>query len=258
NHKLSVIGTHEKTWGAASQAGQRTWPNAFDGIAIKRPDVYIVTLTSTLSKTLLNEFRAGRKRSIDQQFSPANRSDAAGQEALRFIPFANGVPYNPIPQLWTGFDGYGRFGRWRSHVSPLYSIADDVSWFRGKHAFKGGYEFRNAYSKGFGDPAFTPIATFGTGNFPISGLDGTAFPGLTATNAPNAQSLLTDLTGSIGRINQSFGVANSQSTTLAGSPVIPYKYYRMQQREMSVYFKDDWKFRSDLTLNLGLHWEYYG
>src|SRR5205085_2133630 len=24
------------------------------------------------------------------------------------------------------------------------------------------------------------------------------------------------------------------------------------------YFKDDWKFRPSLTLNLGVHWEYYG
>ena len=27
---------------------------------------------------------------------------------------------------------------------------------------------------------------------------------------------------------------------------------------MSAYFKDDWKFRPDLTLNLGIHWEWYG
>ena len=76
NHKLSVIGTKEKTWGAATQAVLRSWPQGFDGQAVKRPDVYIVTFTSTLSSTLLNELRAGRRRSIDQQFPPANRSGA--------------------------------------------------------------------------------------------------------------------------------------------------------------------------------------
>src|SRR5262249_5262373 len=167
-HKLSVIGTHEKTWAGASQAVQRSWPESFDGIAIKRPDVYIVTFTSTLSNTLANELRAGRRRSIDQQSPPANRGDAAGVEALKFVPFANGTPFSPVPQLWTGFITYGRFGRWRSHVSPLYSIADDLSWIRGKHAYKGGFEFRSTSSRGFNDPGFTPFATLGSNtNFPI-------------------------------------------------------------------------------------------
>src|SRR5215472_6496590 len=83
-HKLSVIGTKEHTWGGASQAIQRTWPQGFDGIAVKRPDVYIITFTSTLSSSLLNEVRAGRRRSIDEQYPPANRSDAVAQEALKF------------------------------------------------------------------------------------------------------------------------------------------------------------------------------
>ncbi len=258
NNKLSVIGTKEKTWGAATQAVLRSWPDGFDGVAVKRPDVYIITFTSTLSPTLLNEVRAGRRRSIDQQFPPANRSDEIGAEALKFVPFSNGVPFHPVPQSWTGFITYGRFGRWRSHVSPMYSIGDDLSWTHGKHAFKGGLEFRNTMSKGFGDPGFTPYATFGAGNNPISGLDGTVFTGLTANAANDARRLLTDLTASIGTINQSFGIMNSKDLTLTSSPRMPYKYYQMHQREISVYFKDDWKFRPDLTLNLGAHWEYYG
>src|SRR5438874_13678947 len=51
---------------------------------------------------------------------------------------------------------------------------------------------------------------------------------------------------------------SSKSLTLTSSPAMPYKYYQQHQREMSAYFKDDWKFRPDLTLNLGVHWEYYG
>jgi Carboxypeptidase regulatory-like domain/TonB dependent receptor-like, beta-barrel len=257
-HKLSFIGTKEKTWGNASQAVQRSWPDGTDGLAVKRPDVYIMTFTSTLSSTLLNELRLGRRRSIDLQYSPANRPDAIGEDVLQFVPVANGVRFDTEPQLWRPFERYGRFGRWRGHVSPMYSIGDDLSWTHGKHAFKGGFEFRNTLSSGFGDPGFTPYATFGAGNQTITGLDGTAFPGLTANAATTARNLLTDLTASIGTINQSFGIKSATDTTLKGSPEIPAKYFRQVQREISVYFKDEWKFRPDLTLNLGVHWEYYG
>jgi hypothetical protein len=257
SHKLSFIGTKEKTWGGAGQAVQRAWPDAFDGLAVKRPDVYIITLTSTLKPTLFNELRAGRRRSIDQQFPPANRPDDIGQEVLKFVPMANGVPFQALPTNWS-FLTYGGFGRFRGHESPLYSIGDDLSWNHGKHAFKGGVEFRDTKSSGFGDPAFTPNATFGAGSNPVLGLDNIAYTGLTTNAATTARSLLTDLTGSIAQINQSFGIASAQNTTLAGAPTIPVKFYRQNQREFSAYFKDDWKFRSDLTLNLGVHWEYYG
>ncbi len=259
NHKLSVIGTREKTWGAATQAVLRSWPEGFDGQAVRRPDVYIVTFTSTLSANLLNELRLGRRRSIDQQFPPANRSGEIGQEALKFIPEVNGVRYHVVPTLWSPFVQYGRFGAWRNHESPLHSIGDDLSWTHGKHAFKGGFEFRNTMSRGFGDPGFTPFATLGQSNAnPVSGLDGTVFSGLTANAATAARNLLTDLSGSVARINQSFGIMNSKDLNLMSSPAMPYKWYQMYQREISAYFKDDWKFRPDLTLNLGAHWEFYG
>ena len=45
-HKLSVVGTREKTWSGSGQAGQRAWPTGFDGLAVKRPDVYIISFTS--------------------------------------------------------------------------------------------------------------------------------------------------------------------------------------------------------------------
>jgi hypothetical protein len=257
-HKLSLIGTKEKTWGYATQAVLRSWPDGFDGIAVKLPNVYIATFTSTLSSSLLNELRMGRRQSIDQQFPPGNRPGPLGAEALKFIPSANGVYFDVVPTTWTKFNQYGRFGAWRYHISPMYSIGDDVSWTHAKHAFKGGFEFRNTISRGFGDPGFTPFATLGPGNNPVAGLDGTAFTGLTANSATTARNLLTDLSGSIDRINQSFGILSSKDTTLQSSPVIPYKYYRQHQHEYSAFFKDDWKFRRDLTLNLGIHWEFYG
>jgi len=257
-NKLSVIGTKEHTWGAATQAVQRNWPQGFDGEAVKRPDIYIITYTSTISSSLLNEVRAGRRRSIDQQFPPANRGDALGQQALQFIPFANGTPFQPVASNWSPWVQYGRFGAWRSHVSPMYSLGDDLSWTHGKHAFKGGIEIRSTRSRGFGDPGFTPFVTFGPGANPVQGLDSTVFTGLSANNATQARNLLTDLSGSIDHINQSYGILSATDPTLKHSPEIPYKFYRQHQSEFGSYFKDDWKFRPSLTLNLGMRWDFYG
>lgn len=74
-HKLSVVATREKTWGFADQAGRAIWPQAFSGLAVKRPDVYTFGLVSTLSNALVNELRGGRRRSINFQWGSADRPD---------------------------------------------------------------------------------------------------------------------------------------------------------------------------------------
>src|SRR5215510_6134576 len=92
-HKLSIVGSKEHTWGMAGQAGQRQWPDAFDGLAVKRPDIYTVSLVSTLSSTLVNEFRAGRTRTFNWQWGSADRNDAVGAEARALLPVVNGIPF---------------------------------------------------------------------------------------------------------------------------------------------------------------------
>jgi hypothetical protein len=255
-NKLSIIATKERTWGGAAQAGQRQWPNAFDGNALKHPSLYSANFVSTLSSNLLNEFRLGRKQTINVQNAPGNRSDSVGQEALKYEPVANGLIFQAQPTEWTSFDRYGGVGVWRAQASPTYTIGDDLSWTHGKHAFKGGFEYRAASSTGHGDANNTPLASFGAGNFTVSVIDGTN--GLTANNQTSARNMLTDLSASIGNINEAFGIVSTSNTLLQGPPAVPFKYFSQHQNEMSVYFKDDWKFRPNLTLNLGVHWEYFG
>ena len=74
-------------------------------------------------------------------------------------------------------------------------------------------------------------------------------------NETDAQTLLLNMSGSLSGINESF---NS-----APPPALDFRSYQnkvrwWQQREFSVFFKDDLKWRPGLTLNLGLRYEFYG
>src|SRR5205823_5332679 len=140
-HKLSLIGTNEHTWGSASQSGLRAWPLGFDGEAVKRPYVYTIQLTSTLSSNLLNQLRLSKRASNNWQWGSANRGDAIGAEARKLQSVANGIPYEVT--FATGntgtnsgiqpFTHIGGFGRFREGINPMRSIGDDLSWAVRRH-----------------------------------------------------------------------------------------------------------------------------
>ena len=261
-NKLSLIGTNEHTWGSATQAGLRNWPNSFDGLAVKRPVVYSIQLTSTLSKSMLNQLRLSKSGTNNWQWGSGDRPDAVGSQVKALMPTASGVPYRVgFASGISPFATIGGFGQWREGINPRYSIGDDLSWSLGKHAFKFGYEWRRTESNGFNDPNYDPLVTLGGGSNAAvldSTVAGGGFTGLTATNGTLAKNILYDLAGSITNVNQAFGVKSAQDTLLQGTPAIRNNRHWNYQTEMSVYAKDDWKFRKDLTLNLGLHWEWYG
>jgi hypothetical protein len=270
-HKISLIGTQEHTWGTATQAGLRAWPDGFDGLAVKRPVVYSIQVSSTLSNTMLNQLRMGKSGSNNWQWGPADRGDETGAEVRKLLYYAQGSRGVPIGTFTYATDTNagaivpfatkGQFGRWREGINPRWSIGDDLSWTVRKHAFKGGMEWRRTESNGFNDSNNTPVATFGAGSNPAV-LDSTAagggFTGLTTNSANTAKAFLYNLSGQISTVNQAFGVLSATDTVLRPSPDVPNNRHWNYQNEMSAYFKDDWKFRPDLTINLGIHWEWYG
>jgi hypothetical protein len=218
----------------------------------------------------LNQLRLAKKASNNWQWGSADRGDAIGAEARALHPVSNGIPFQVtfasnagVMQNLQSFSNIGGYGRWREGINPLRSIGDDLSWTVRKHAFKMGYEWRRNESNGFNDPNYDPVVTISSnttpGSNPVSGLDAASgYTGLTANAAITARNLLSDLSGSVARINQAFGVVSSTDTKLVGTPTIRNNRHWNYQSEMSSYFKDDWKFSPDLTLNLGIHWEWYG
>jgi outer membrane receptor protein involved in Fe transport len=70
--------------------------------------------------------------------------------------------------------------------------------------------------------------------------------------------LLIFLSGSLSQIKQVRYINNNTDTTWNDPKKEPHMIRDTIMKEFSLFVKDDWKVRPDLTLNLGMRWDYYG
>ena len=261
-HKLFFTVSREHVW-ADSQLP--TWPDGFAGTTVRYPAAYTSSIVSSISSTLMNEFRFGLRNGSQKGYAAYDREDI-GPEVVESLPKVNGVPYIPRPLTFTNNLITYTVGS-RVQSTPLYQYVDTISWNHGKHSFKGGIEARFGSTKSQQGSQAMPLANFGAGGVPVQGM--TTVSGLTAADQTGAQNLLLNLAGSISAVNQSFFLNSSSAPAFqswAEMPKVgesdggfpPGKIRNNHQREMSSFFKDDWKVRRSLTLNLGVRWDYYG
>jgi hypothetical protein len=125
-------------------------------------------------------------------------------------------------------------------------VQDNMSWTLGRHTFLFGGEFDSQNSPNFGLPNsqgsfnFTPGAANLPFNYPAASLlSGGACSGGSSGPCDNG---FTGFLEGIGTLSLALG-----NTTLA------YK-----ESDYALYFQDNWKMMNNLTLNLGLRYEYFG
>jgi hypothetical protein len=265
SHKASFTGSWERDDAQSSQAGLTNWPGGYNGVVSRKPRVLSASLVSMLSSNVLNEARIGSRKNWIYVWASFLRPDSVGDEARAALPKIGNAAFVPqhsllLNNIITGFGGAAT----RGQSSPLWSYADTVSWTHGKHGFKTGFEARFTSSNGFNGsdrPEFyaLPLVAVGAGGAPVTGISGGATgnqPGLTGTSVTTAQNLLLDLTGSVSNVTltNGFNVTNSQDLTFKAQTRIK----DFHQNEWSAFFKDDWKVRSNLTINAGLRYDFYG
>ncbi|HET9941902.1 MAG TPA: TonB-dependent receptor, partial [Terriglobia bacterium] len=271
NHKASVNYSYE--WTDADYA-LSTWPSGHAGYTARRPTVLIASFTSTLGPTLLNEARFGYRRNELVIYPAYERPDdpVARQAGLDILIQGNqGFPIAFVPATVGGMNpstyicqspGIAGTGcAQQGNKGPLTTYADTLSWVRGKHAFKWGGEYRTGYSNGWASPtAPIPQGQGGAGlNATQAFQNTTNFPAMATTNQTLAAQLLYFLSGSANNVQQYYFLQNSKDLTRWENYLtVDRKIIDTRQNEFAFFFKDDWKVRPSLTLNLGLRYEYYG
>jgi len=272
NNKVSFVYQWENSENMADAQGIHAWPGAetFDGQNNKYPRVYNFSFVSTPSATMVNEFRAGYRLHNIKNWGPIdigrNINDdstltESAKRARELVPSVKGVPIAVIPQIYGNgfmtFSANSSFAATRGSFDPLISFSDTLSWSKGQHAFKMGFEHRRDRTQGYNNNNFTPYVGIGAGNFPSPITNATVG---TTPNATAAQNILYNLSGSIDFIRQGFDLDTP-------NPPLQFKGYfdgvKLKLRdwranEIAAFFKDDWKVTKNLTLNVGVHWDWFG
>ena len=143
------------------------------------------------------------------------------------IDFQGTIPYNSIGQYgWPKF-GFETNNRWQ--------FSDDLSWQRGKHTIKVGFEYRWHQFPHVGWGVGDVGGHFVFNNLETAGYDssGNVLPGDTGNSF--ASMLL--------------GQVHNSDQTIAVHPAFHESYY-------APWINDEWKVNNRLTLTLGLRWDY--
>jgi hypothetical protein len=286
-HKFNVGYTLERNF---AETGQPAWPNGYGGDITRKPHVITSNFTSTLRPNLVNEAKFGMRYNKTDSLGPWENENkdkitditdyfkggkdpgytrAAGT-AYPVLVGASGAGATISSYNFGSNGSAGAVNLATSHNGNralLYTYADSLSWTTGKHALKFGAEYRPSSSKGYSNisPNLpTPRVYTGAGAFisPLTSGGSAQLPaGALTTFRGNAASLLYLLSGSIDSVEQGYWIdayqdvqdGKWQSILTSKEP-----YRDIIINELSAFAKDDWKISRNLTLNIGVRWEYYG
>jgi hypothetical protein len=223
------------SWDFWEEEKDDRFDNVATGIFLNRKNrVFAIDDAYTLKNNLLMNVRGGFTR---QLFPERRRSQGFDLSTLGFSPGLLGlVPSDTATFPNITFDNYQNFSPWESgdgfFTTDVYNAIGNLIWLVGNHNLKFGTEYRRyvEHSSRF-HGSLSPTISFGN--------TWTRGPLDNASGAPRGQDFAAFL----------LGLPSGGSMTRAAE-------YREQSSVIGFYAHDDWRVRDNLTLNLGLRWEY--
>ncbi len=143
--------------------------------------------------------------------------------------------------------------RSQGRYTNTYNAADNVGYYRGKHSFQFGFQMQRDYTEPYNDAGITPTYTVGISTANSFGLTNAQLPGASSSDIASANSLLGTLAGFVSSYSQTFNVKSQTSGFVNGQTQDRHWAFT----NYSGYATDTWRVKNNLTVNLGLRYEYY-
>ncbi|MGI9067586.1 MAG: TonB-dependent receptor [Pyrinomonadaceae bacterium] len=222
-------------------------PDTFNGLEAPFPGLvnstqggprWLVTgaIVSNFGSSVTNVFRVGK------QWAPVGfllESDPAAP----FIGF-QGIT---LPYAGGGFQSQGR-------NTQVWQISDNISWSKGSHLFRFGGDYQQIFATTFNDAGINPFITLGTPAHNTGGVADASFPFSSAANRTSGRNVFANLVGNLSSASATLNVSSATSGFVPGAT----RQRDFLQRDLALYVQDQWRFRSNLTLNFGVRWDYMG
>ncbi|MCI0338570.1 MAG: TonB-dependent receptor [Acidobacteria bacterium] len=207
-------------------ANQGSLPVTPTSSQFSRPQNFVLNWTRTISPTIINEARVGLNRAV---FITNNAFDWAGigdgNQKLG-IPGGQAAPGVTSVALGSGLSNIGAVGTNEDNVTNTFHFGDNLTLLRGRHTFKVGGQLQRYQQN-----------RYYAGN---NGVLGLFVYDTQYTGVAFADFLLDQLTRKgLG------GVSGTNKGT-----------WGHRQNRIGLFIQDDFKARNNLTLNIGMRWEY--
>ena len=239
---------------AGHMFGQSSWNDPYSGYSVLptfgdtlyfRGQNMALGWTHSINPSLINEVRLAFQRdwNIENCASCPRTPNFMSSFGIQNL---NGYSANSIGFPIFSFVNYATIGdsEYRPVVSPdmVETYADGITWTHGKHTTKVGASMQ--FWQVFGEQAaYSPHGQLAF-NGQYSGLNGEVDPTININGTAVGAADLADFL-------QGYPVSANETLRYLGTEQAGGKFW-------SYYGQDDWKIRSNLTLNLGLRYEFRG
>ena len=189
----------------------------------------IVRDTHSFGPNLFHEFRLALQRVNSNIANPANPAPPSSLGLDGIVPDLPGKASAPLV-LILGFSEFGDLGIPVLADETTLQFIDNLSWTRGRHALKFGGNFTSR-------PVDRTTSVLNNGVFVF---DGSGIANGLVSSIEGLSPALNDLAGGFTTFYQQGSAAIVEGRTSS----------------TNLFLQDDWKVKSNLTLNLGLRWEF--